>query len=63
MKQHTFNRAASIIFLLIALVHLARIFYGWNASINGWSVPLLLSWVAVVVAFYLAYHGLHLSKK
>ena len=62
MKQHTFNKAAGIVFLLATLVHLARIFYGWSASINGWTVRTELSWVVVLVAGYLSYYGFQLAK-
>ena len=62
MKQHSFNKAAGIIFLVIALLHLARVFYGFGAVINGWKVPMGLSWVTVIVASYLSYQGFQLAK-
>lgn len=63
MKLQTFARAAGIIFLVIGLLHLARAIYGWEANINGWNMPLSLSWVVVLVAGYFASQGLQLSKK
>lgn len=63
MKQHTFNKTAGIIFLIIGLLHLARAIYGWDAVIGGFRVPLGFSWVVVLVAGYLALQGLQLAKR
>jgi len=63
MKQHTFNQAAGTIFAVLGLLHLFRIFQGWEAIINGWTVPMWLSWVVVFVAGYLAFHAFALAKR
>lgn len=63
MKQDTFNRAAGIIFLIIALLHLARLIYGWEAAIVGVSIPMWASVLAVAIAGYLGSYGLQLSKR
>jgi len=63
MDQNTFNRLSGFIFLSLGALHLCRIFYGWTAIINGWTVPLELSWVVVVVAGFLALQGFRLSQK
>lgn len=57
MDKETFVSSASAIFLAIAVLHGLRIFYGWPAVIGGWVVPMWLSWVALVIAGYLAYQG------
>ena len=62
MKSQAFARTAGIVFLIIGLVHFARIIYGWEAAINGWSIPISFSWVAVIVTAYLASQGLQLAK-
>ncbi len=41
---------ASGLFALIALLHLWRSIAGWPAVINNVTIPLPLSWLAVVVA-------------
>ena len=51
-----------IIFGAIALTHLLRIFYGWRVLIGVILVPGWVSWVAVIVAGYLGYEGLRLSR-
>lgn len=63
MKQQAFARTAGVIFLVIALLHLTRAMYGWEAAINGWSVPLWFSWVVVLVAGYFALQGMQLAKR
>ena len=61
MDQRTFVIVASVIFALVALIHLIRIYLGWPAVIGGWSVPMWASWVYLIVAGGLAYFGLRLS--
>ena len=62
MSQKTFLKVTSAIFGLIALLHLARVVWGWPAEIGGWTVPMWLSWVALLVGWYLSYWGFKLSK-
>ena len=62
MKPTTYALATGLIFLLIALLHLARLIFGWEAIIGGWSVPTWISGVALLVAAYLGYEGLRVSK-
>lgn len=54
MDQRTFNGVAGIIFLLVAVLHALRVLYDWGALIGGWSVPMWASWIAIVIAGYLA---------
>jgi hypothetical protein len=63
MNQKRFSLVASVIFLLIALVHALRLAFGWHAVVNGWSVPLWVSWLALVIALYLASEGIRLTRK
>ena len=63
MSQKTFFFVAGLIFLVIGLLHVARIIFQWEAMIGGWEVPLWLSWVALPVAFYLGFHGVKYSKR
>lgn len=55
MKQATFNRLAGTIFLLVFLLHAARLFFHWEVLIAGRIVPMWLSWLALVLAGFLAY--------
>jgi hypothetical protein len=63
MSRRAYLLAAAIVFSLVALLHLARIVFGWSAVIGGWSVPMWLSWVALVVSGALAYFGFSLVRQ
>jgi hypothetical protein len=63
MSRRTYLLVSAAIFSLVALLHLARIVFGWSAVIGGWSVPMWLSWVALIVAGALAYFGFSLSRQ
>lgn len=53
---------ASVIFGVIALIHLLRSIFSWPASIAGFNIPVYVSYIAVVVAGYLAWHMYNVSK-
>jgi hypothetical protein len=57
MDRKTFSLVASIIFAVVALLHPARIFMDWPVVIGGWSVPMWVSWVALIVAGSLVFFG------
>ena len=58
MDPRTYARFTGAMFFVIAVLHLLRILYRWSAVLGGWSVPMWLSWVALVIAAYLAWLGL-----
>ncbi|SRR6266487_831455 len=41
---------AGVIFAAVALFHLVRIYMDWPVTIGGWSVPMWVSWIGLVVA-------------
>jgi hypothetical protein len=45
-----FSTIAALIFALVALLHLLRLVYGWQVVFNGWTVPMWLSWLGLIVA-------------
>lgn len=63
MRQSTYLIITSILFLVIALFHAFRLFYGWEAVIGGVRVPLSFSWFAVFIAGILASVGSRLGRK
>jgi hypothetical protein len=63
MSQKTFTIIVSVIFGLVALLHVLRIFFGWSAVIGGWTVPMWLSWIGLVVAGGLSYFGINLAMR
>jgi hypothetical protein len=48
-------------FLLRA--HVLRLAFKWEAVLNGWVVPMWVSAVALLIAAYLAFEGLKLSRR
>ena len=63
MGQKTFSLVAGLIFLLIAVMHGLRLAFKWEVILNGWSVPMWVSAVAIVIAAYLAFEGLKLGRR
>ncbi len=63
MSQKTFSLVAGLIFLLIAVMHVLRLALKWEAVLNGWSVPMWVSALAIVIAAYLAFEGLKLGRR
>jgi hypothetical protein len=61
MGQKTFFIVAGIIFAVVALFHLVRIYMDWPIMIGDWSIPMWASWIALVVAGVLAFLGLRLA--
>jgi len=62
MSQKSYCAVTGIVFLVIAFLHLLRIIFGWSPVVDGWAVPMWLSWVALVVAGWLGYDGLRLAR-
>jgi hypothetical protein len=55
-------RVATAIFGLVALVHLLRLFFGFQVVLGTWNVPLWVSGAAAVVAGALAIWLFRLSR-
>jgi len=62
LQQRTYLQVTGLLFTVGAVVHLLRAVLGWEASIAGCIVPGWLSWVAVLLAGYLAYSAYQLMK-
>ena len=54
---------AAVVFGLIALLHLLRSVFSWDARIANFDVPVWFSYIAVIAAGYLAWHMYSASKK
>ncbi|HEY4506226.1 MAG TPA: hypothetical protein VJJ24_02180 [Candidatus Paceibacterota bacterium] len=63
MDKQTYYKAAGVIFLIIAVLHLFRAIYEWEAIMGGYVIPVWYSWVAVVIAGYLGIRGMQLAKR
>ena len=62
MSQKTFSTVVGVIFAVIAVLHLLRAVLGWQAVIGSFTIPMWLSWVAVVVSAFLAYSAFKLAR-
>jgi lipopolysaccharide export LptBFGC system permease protein LptF len=49
-KRDTSVTVAAVLFAIIALLHLLRGIAGWPAVINNVTIPVPVSWIAVIVA-------------
>ncbi len=58
-----FTTIAIIIFALMAVVHVLRLIFGWEAVINGIVVPMWVSVVGVFIAGGLAVMLWHESRQ
>ena len=57
MDQRAYNTITAVLFLIMALVNLLRIIFGWPTQIGGLNIPIWVSWLALVVTGALAYFG------
>jgi hypothetical protein len=57
MTPRTFSLTAAIVFAAIGLGQLARAVFGWEVTVNAYTVPLWPSWAAFFIAAGLAYFG------
>ncbi|MBI2101365.1 hypothetical protein HYT53_02035 [Candidatus Woesearchaeota archaeon] len=55
MDKNQLLMLAAVIFGIIALLHLLRSIFSWEANIGGFDVPVWYSYVAVVVTGYLSW--------
>ena len=62
MNQKTFNTVAGVVFLVVAVLHLCRLLFRWDAIIGGWVVPTWASGLALVLSGYLALSACKLRK-
>jgi hypothetical protein len=44
MTAKSFSGLAAAVFMLVALVQLARAALGWPLSLNGYDIPVWVSW-------------------
>ena len=57
MTPQHFSRLAAVIFAIIALLQLARAISGFEIAVGGEVMPIWPSWIAAMVAGFLAYLG------
>ncbi|MEX2054397.1 MAG: hypothetical protein WD883_02555 [Candidatus Colwellbacteria bacterium] len=62
MKQKTYIISSGLLFATVAFVHLLRVVNGWDIVISGWSLPMWVSWLAVIGVGYLVWGSYKLSR-
>lgn len=62
MTVRNYAITSSIIFFLVAVMHLFRLILQWNVMIGGWNVPMWASLIAVLVAGFLSFAGFRLFQ-
>ncbi|MBU0750472.1 hypothetical protein KKH15_03060 [Patescibacteria group bacterium] len=62
-KEKTLLLIVGAAFLIIALLHLVRIAFGWELVLSAVSVPVWVSWLGVAIPGYLSYSCFHFALK
>ena len=63
MKMRAYLLLTTVLFTLIAVIHLMRFAFGWTAVVGTWTVPLSVSLVAVILCALLAIWGVNLLRR
>lgn len=61
MTPRAYRRTAAAIFSVVAVLHAARLIFGWHVEIGGWTAPMWLSWAALLIATTLAWLGFRIG--
>ncbi len=63
MTHKDYILASGVIFAFVAGAHVLRLIYGWHVTVNGFAVPMWASWIALILAGYLAFQGISSGKR
>lgn len=63
LSAKTLLKVAGTIFALVGLVHLLRLLTGFQIVLGTWNVPLWVSIIGLIIAWYLSYNAFSLAKK
>ncbi len=62
MTEKLYLLISGVIFALIGLFHLLRIMFQWQAMVGAWTIPFIISPIAIVVAAVLTFWAFRLSR-
>ncbi len=62
MGHKNYCVVSGVLFTLVALAHLLRIVYGMSIQIDDFAVPMLASWIGLIVPAGLAYWAFRLIR-
>jgi hypothetical protein len=63
MSDHAYSLVAGIVFLLVAIAHLLRMALGTPVVVQGVSIPMWASAIALVIAGFLSYEGFRFAGR
>jgi hypothetical protein len=63
LNTRNYLQITGVIFAVVALVHLVRVFMGSTFNVMGHDVPVMGSVIGAIVAGYLAYNAFRLAQK
>ena len=63
MNAKTYCTVSGLLFALVALAHLIRIINGMPVQVDDYSVPMLVSWIGLVVPAGLALWAFRLMRQ
>ncbi|HVW82652.1 MAG TPA: hypothetical protein VHC68_01780 [Candidatus Paceibacterota bacterium] len=61
-SERTLLMLSGFLFLIIALLHLARLAFGLDLALGTFEIPLWLSWIGIVVTAYFSYASFHFAS-
>jgi hypothetical protein len=61
MTHKTYFLVSGVIFSAVAVLHALRIALKWDAIVGGWTFPVWLSAVGILIAAYLAFTAFRLA--
>ncbi len=62
MRQKEYCAVSGVLFAMVALAHLLRILYGMSVQIDEYDVPMLLSWIGLIVPASLAVWAFRINR-
>jgi hypothetical protein len=57
LSRKIYMMVTATLFLVVAIMHLLRIIFGWQVEIGSLSIPFWVSWLGALVTGALGYFG------
>jgi len=57
MGHRTFSMITGVLFALITLLHVCRLAFSWQVTVDSAVIPMWVSWIAIPVGAFLAYQS------
>lgn len=61
--ERKFHLAAGVVFTIVAVLHLARVIFGWDFVLGSWNAPYWINGLGAVLTAFLAYLSFELARK